>query len=175
MWKTIILVGLILLFYYTMSNYIVNNDIKIPDEAIRIRIVAHSNNEYDQNIKGKVKSSVQLLLNNELKDVKTIEMAREKVINSVNLVKKDVNNVLKLNNYNRNYNVNYGYNYFPKKEYKGVKYDEGYYESLLITLGDGLGDNWWCLLFPPLCLLEAEESTEVEYKSYIKEVLDKYF
>ena len=47
----------------------------------------------------------------------------------------------------------------------------------MITLGDGLGDNFWCVLFPPLCLLEAEETDtdEVEYTSFIKEIIDKYF
>ena len=69
-------------------------------------------------------------------------------------------------------------NYFPKKVYKGVTYEAGNYESLVITLGDGLGKNWWWVMFPPLCLLEAEETeetTEVEYKFFIKELIDKYF
>ena len=47
-------------------------------------------------------------------------------------------------------------------------------ESLLITLGEGKGDNWWCVLFPPLCLVEAEESSEVEYKFFIQELIEKY-
>ena len=46
--------------------------------------------------------------------------------------------------------------------------------KVIMSLGEGKGDNWWCVLFPPLCLLEAEESTEVEYTSYVKELLDKY-
>ena len=62
----------------------------------------------------------------------------------------------------------------PEKEYKGTTYEEGYYESLVITLGSGEGDNWWCVLFPPLCLLEAEDSDDVEYTSYVKELVDKY-
>ena len=69
---------------------------------------------------------------------------------------------------------NLGLNYFPEKEFKGITYDEGYYESLVITIGEGKGDNWWCVLFPPLCMLEAEESTDVEYKSFVKEIVDKY-
>ena len=44
----------------------------------------------------------------------------------------------------------------------------------LVTIGEGAGDNWWCVLFPPLCLLEAEESTDVEYTSYVKELIEKY-
>ena len=71
----------------------------------------------------------------------------------------------------------YGLNPFPAKSYKGVKYKAGEYESLVITLGEGKGDNWWCVLFPPLCMLEAEDQTQksnLEYKSYIKEIIDKY-
>lgn len=78
--------------------------------------------------------------------------------------------------YSDDYNVSYGLNYFPEKNYKGVTYKEGNYESLVITLGDGLGENWWCVLFPPLCLLEASEDnySEYTYTTYVKEVLDKY-
>ena len=72
-------------------------------------------------------------------------------------------------------NINFGLNYFPKKVYKGVTYEQGDYESLVITIGSGQGDNWWCVLFPPLCLLEAEENTEVEYKFKVLELLDKIF
>ena len=56
-----------------------------------------------------------------------------------------------------------------------IKYKEGNYESLVVTLGDGSGDNFWCVLFPPLCLLEAEDTNnEVEYKFFVKELIDKY-
>ena len=73
------------------------------------------------------------------------------------------------------YNINYGLNYFPKKEYKGITYKEGYYESLVVTIGDGKGDNWWCVLFPPFCLIENDKKTDVEYRLYIKDMLEKYF
>ena len=65
--------------------------------------------------------------------------------------------------------------FFPKKEYKGVVYKEGEYESLLITLGKGQGDNFWCVLFPPLCVMEEDETKDVEYKWFIKDILEKYF
>ena len=74
------------------------------------------------------------------------------------------------------YDLNYGYNYFPEKSYKGINYPAGEYESLVVTLGDGLGDNWWCVLFPPLCLLEASESDldEAEYTFYFKDIINKF-
>ena len=51
------------------------------------------------------------------------------------------------------------------------------YESLVITIGKGEGENFWCVLFPPLCLIEAEEEniSEVKYTSFIQEIINKYF
>ena len=67
-------------------------------------------------------------------------------------------------------------NYFPEKEYHGVNYESGNYESLVITLGNGIGNNWWCVMFPPLCLLEAknENTDEINYKFYVQEIIEKY-
>ena len=92
-------------------------------------------------------------------------------------IKENVKSTLKALNQKESFKINYGMNYFPEKIYKGVKYEEGEYESLVIELGDGLGDNFWCVLFPPLCLLEGEEQTktDVEYTSFIKEIINKYF
>jgi stage II sporulation protein R len=74
------------------------------------------------------------------------------------------------------YNLNYGDNYFPEKSYKGVKYPSGTYESLVVTLGSGKGENWWCVLYPPLCMMDNKESNlnNVEYASFIEELFNKY-
>ncbi|UKI29349.1 MAG: stage II sporulation protein R [Clostridium sp.] len=54
-------------------------------------------------------------------------------------------------------------------------YDGGYYNSLVVTLGDGDGDNWWCVLFPPLCLVQDNETTsDVEYKFFINRIIEKF-
>jgi stage II sporulation protein R len=146
----------------------------IPDDAIRLRVIANSNTDYDQQIKLKVKDQIQLDLYNLLKDTKGIEEARKIIEENLSNISDTVKKVLEEENYNQDFQINFGQNYFPQKTYKGITYDEGYYESLVITLGSGEGDNWWCVLFPPLCLLEAEESDEVEYKLLISEIIDKY-
>ncbi len=80
-----------------------------------------------------------------------------------------------LDNYQVKYNISYGNNFFPSKTYKGIKYPAGYYNSLVITLGQGIGENFWCVMYPPLCLIdESKNTTDIEYKSYVKEVLLKY-
>ena len=160
-----------------LVNNVKAKEVIIPDNAIRIRIIANSNSFKDQFIKGQVRDSRQLQINEMLANVKTIEEARS-ILNK-NLKKFDfvVEKVLKRNNVDLNYNINYGMNYFPEKEFKGVNYNEGYYESIVVTLGKGKGNNWWCVLFPPLCLMESEEKDmdDIEYKSFIKEKIDAFF
>ena len=171
--KCVILSMTIFVFYMFVSKTIVKG-LTIPNDALRIRIIPNSNSEFDQRIKRSVRDELEITLYDLLKDAKNSSEASEIIKNNLSLVDKDVKRVLNNNNYNLDYNINYGYNYFPEKEYKGVKYEEGYYESLLVTLGKGEGDNWWCVLFPPLCLIEGEDNDKVEYKSLVEEILKKY-
>lgn len=171
--KTIILILFIGVFYVFISDVFAKN-LMIPNDAIRIRIIPNSNSAFDQDIKSKVKDKLEITMYDLLKGAESSEEAKTIIENNLELVDKDVKNILSEENYNKGYKINFGMNYFPSKEYKGVKYEEGYYESLVITLGKGEGDNWWCVLFPPLCLIEGEEDTEVEYKSIVMEILDKY-
>ncbi len=170
--KTIILILSIISIYIFIGYKF--SDIEIPEEALRIRILANSNSDYDQSVKNNVKEEIQDYVYNLLKDTKDINEARKIINSNLNSISLLTSKNLESQNYNLPFKINFGLNYFPKKEYKGIKYKEGYYESLLITLGSGKGDNWWCVLFPPLCLLEAEESTEVEYTTVVSEILKKY-
>lgn len=170
--KTIILILSIISIYIFIGYKF--SDIEIPEEALRIRILANSNSDYDQYVKNNVKEEIQDYVYNLLKDTKDINEARKIINSNLNSISLLTSKNLESQNYNLPFKINFGLNYFPKKEYKGIKYKEGYYESLLITLGSGKGDNWWCVLFPPLCLLEAEESTEVEYTTVVSEILKKY-
>ena len=172
--KTIITL-LLILTTYTFIGVKAEELIEIPSESIRIRVIANSNSEYDQEKKNQIKTEVQLYMQELLKDAKTKEEATTIITNNMKSLSNRLDTFLHQIQYNKDYKINFGLNYFPEKEYKGIKYKEGLYESLLITLGEGKGNNWWCVLFPPICLLEAEESDEVEYKSLIKEIIEKYF
>ena len=167
--QTIILVIIAVLIVLLVKNKTEN--IKIPKEAIRIRIIANSNASLDIEDKMLIKKNIEKEIYQLLKGVNNISEAREIINNNLerlNIVIEDTNI--------KDYSISFGSNYFPRKIYKGIIYDEGIYESLVITLGSGNGDNWWCVLFPPLCLLDENENTEdIEYKLYVKELFDKYF
>lgn len=160
---------------YMMIGHFVSAKYTIPKEAIRVRVIANSNDEYDQEVKMNVKDIVTSDMYNLMSNVDNIESARESITNNIPTLSKDIDKYLKGINYNTHYDINFGYNYFPKKIYKGVEYKEGMYESLVVTLGNGEGNNWWCVLFPPICMIEAEESTDVEYTTMVKEIMNKYF
>ena len=165
-----ILVILFLISIGLMFSVKEEGKVIIPTSAIRYRIIASSNDFHHQEEKLMIHSEIEPIINTVLMNSSTIDESRENIKEAI----PKIENII--SKYNTPYDINYGMNYFPEKVYKDVTYKEGNYESLVITLGDGLGDNWWCVLFPPLCLLEAKE-TEFEdatYSLYIKTVLDKF-
>ncbi len=171
------LIAVIVAIIIVITSFKTTDEVIIPNESIRIRVIANSNNTYDQAIKQLVRNNVEDQITTLLIDALNIDEARSIINDNLKEIDLTVNDILKNNNYNHSYKVNFGYNYFPQKKYKGVVYEEGMYESLVITIGEGKGDNWWCVLFPPLCMMESNDENieEVEYKSFIKEIIDKYF
>lgn len=170
-----ILIVLVVLTMFLIYNEVKEKPIIIPDTAIRLRVIPNSNTSLDQNMKNKVKKYLEQDTYKKLENINNIDEARKIINNNLDNIDTSINNIFKENNYNMDYNINFGYNYFPEKEYKQVKYKEGYYESIVITIGDGKGDNWWCVLFPNLCLIDLENNEQIEYKSWVAEKLNKIF
>ena len=169
--KLILVILLVLGIYFTIGHV---SSLVIPPDALRIRVIANSDSDYDQQVKEIVKDNIQYKMYELLKNTKGVEEARRIINNNLTYIDEEVRLTLMKLNYELGYDINFGLNYFPSKEYKGITYEEGYYESLVITLGEGKGENWWCVLFPPLCLIEGHENEEVEYTSFVKELLEKY-
>lgn len=162
--KTLILIAIIIIVMSLSKN----DTIIIPKESIRFRVIANSNSKEDQMIKERVVSKLKNNLKSLKYTPKNINDTRQSINDNLKVIDETLKQEVK------GYSINYGYNYFPEKVYKGIYYEEGEYESLVITLGEGVGNNFWCVLFPPLCLIDENEE-EVEYTSFIKELINKYF
>lgn len=175
--KKLITIILILTILFIISNNSSNKEVMIPKDSIRFRVVANSNSKKDQENKKLIANNLRNDVTKILANSNNINESRTALKSNIDKFKLNIDKTIKENNIDENYTINYGNNYFPQKSYKNVKYKEGEYESLVVTLGDGAGENFWCVLFPPLCLLEGEETEKdnVEYSSIIKEVIDKYF
>ena len=144
-----------------------SDEIIIPSEAIRVRIVANSNSINDLYKKKKLKEEIKSDLYNLVMEANSSGEADSIINNNIKLIDNIVSSKTS------DYKLKYGLNYFPRKIYKGVIYPEGEYNSLVITLGEGLGDNWWCVLYPPLCLLEDNYDIDsVEYRLLVEDILE---
>lgn len=171
--KTILFLTIIVAFL--IYNELKEDTVIIPDTAIRLRVIPNSNSSLDQSMKNKVKEYLENNTYQILKEEENIEEARKLIKDNIPELEENITKIFNDNNYNMNYTVNYGYNYFPNKEYRGIKYNEGYYESIVISIGEAQGDNWWCVLFPNLCLIDLEQKNNVEYKYWIVETINKIF
>lgn len=165
--KIITVLFIISLLFLISSN---NKNVVIPKNSIRYRIIANSNSKEDQKQKANINSLVMPQIINAVNNSSDIDDARKNINKIIPNLKSE------LDEKNIKYQIKYGINHFPEKEYKGVIYKEDDYESLVISLDNAMGDNWWCVLFPPLCLLEAteNESNNVNYAFYIKEIINNY-
>ena len=157
----IVLSALILLLTINKGNN--EKELIIPNDSIRLRV--------DIKQKQELKSYLESELIKLTKSIETKEEVDKIIVENIEVINNKISEFLGHNNFK----VDYGLNYFPPKTYKGVVYEAGIYDSLVVTLGDGLGKNWWCTLFPPLCLLEDNTTTNnVEYKLFISSIIDKY-
>ena len=144
-----------------------NDEIIIPDDAIRVRIIANSNSINDLYQKKQLKEAIKKDLYDLIKNKKSSKEASDYINNNIDKINNIVSQKIS------NYKINYGLNYFPSKSYKGVIYPSGYYNSLVITLGKGLGDNWWCVLYPPLCMIEDNETLyNVQYRLLALDIIN---
>lgn len=149
----------------------------IGDEGyklIRIHIRAESNNAADQAVKLKVRDAISQEMTAKLKDVNSFETAYKRLEKMLDSLKKLADKTLKDNGFSYESRVRLNNEYFPTRTYEGIVVDSGYYDALIVELGSGKGDNWWCVIYPPLCYLEAEAGNKVEYKSLIKELWEKF-
>lgn len=147
------------------------DEVIIPNNAIRFRVISSSNTIEDQTIKNKVSKNIQNKIYELTKNTSTYTETKKVLDNNYEYLKDSIEEELKNSNINYSYHLNIGRNYFPSKEYKGIKYDAGYYDSVSIELGNHDGLNWWCIIYPPLCLID-EDTTNIEYTTLAQELID---
>jgi stage II sporulation protein R len=127
----------------------------IPEESIRLRILAHSDSPYDQWLKREVRDAIVEQMNQWVTGPQSIEAARTVISSRLYEMDAVVGEVIAKNGFTYDYHVELGVVPFPTKMYGSVVYPAGEYEALRVTIGAGEGQNWWCVLFPPLCFVDV--------------------
>ncbi|WP_167261974.1 stage II sporulation protein R [Alkalibacillus almallahensis] len=156
----LVLIGLILMPVFlvdTVADEEEESDfVVIPDEAIRLRILADSNSEKDQAEKRQIRDEVSEQITEWVETLTSIDKARATIKQNLPEIEAIVDQ-----NTEDSVSVEFGEVMFPDKVYDRFVYPAGEYEAILITLGEGEGDNWWCVLFPPLCFVEFSDGGAV--------------
>lgn len=133
----------------------------IPQDSIRLRILANSDSPVDQWTKRQVKNVVVTHMNKWVAGPTTLVEAREIVSSHLPEIEKLIGEELQRLGFDYAYKAELAVVPFPTKYYGNRKYPSGDYEALRISLGAGGGQNWWCVLFPPLCFVDAVSGEKV--------------
>ncbi len=147
----------------------------ISSMVVRIHIRANSNAEEDQSVKLKVRDEITKHLSERLKDCNTKDEALKMLGAEADNLCQIANSTLYINGFAYLSNVIINKEQFPEKTYDGYVFPEGTYDALILNLGEGVGDNWWCVAFPPLCFVPQGSGEEVVYKSWVAEKLHEIF
>ncbi|OXT16009.1 stage II sporulation protein R [Bacillus sp. OG2] len=157
----ILSLGTMLSLYIPKTEVAAEDPLVIPQEAIRLRILANSDSEGDQALKRLVRDAVNKEITEWVSELTSIEEARSLIKSRLPEIQEIAENVVEEENSDQTVKANFGKVDFPTKLYGQFLYPAGEYEAILITLGEGDGANWWCVLFPPLCFLDFSNGVAV--------------
>lgn len=160
---------LLLLLYVSISalSYASEISTHLSDNIFRLHVLANSNSEEDQNLKYRVRDALTQYMESISENVtskeEVIELANKNLENFRTIAKQ----IVLENGYNYEVSIEIGNFSFPTKNYGDISLPAGFYDALRVKIGKAEGQNWWCVMFPPLCFVDVssgivpEESKEI--------------
>lgn len=133
----------------------------LSSSLVRLHVIAVSDDEYEQSLKLRVRDGVLSYISPKLRDVKSAQQAQEIIKNELDGIKAAAESSAE----GRSVEVTLSQEYYPTRNYEKFSLPAGKYQSLRVILGEGEGHNWWCVVFPPLCISAAEQEQAVESMS----------
>lgn len=164
------LILIFFLFIYTIIcavSYVNAVSSNIESSVFRLHVIANSDSKEDQDLKYIVRDNILTYINEISKNASTKEEVIEIARNNIDTIKQIAQETVYENGYNYSVNIKIGNFAFPTKRYGDISLPAGFYDALRVEIGSALGQNWWCVMFPPLCFVDVssgvvpEESKEV--------------
>lgn len=143
-------------------------------EVFRFHVIANSNSERDQVLKMLVKEKVIAYMEEKLPESDSVEMTKEWAVSNMQEIEQIAEQTLRTEGCDDFVHGQVVHCYFPDKTYGDVTFPKGYYDALRIEIGAAEGNNWWCVLYPNLCFIDAVHAVVPdEGKDKLRKVLDK--
>ena len=164
------LILIFLLFIYTIIcavSYVNAVSSNIESSVFRLHVIANSDSKEDQDLKYIVRDNILTYINEISKNASTKEEVIEIARNNIDTIKQIAQETVYENGYNYSVNIKIGNFAFPTKQYGDISLPAGFYDALRVEIGSASGQNWWCVMLPPLCFVDVssgvvpEESKEV--------------
>ena len=166
--KMIIILSFLLFIYTSICaiSYAQNVSTDIANSVFRLHVIANSDTPQDQDLKYKVRDNLLKYMNEICANCVTKQEAIDLVNKNKNKFGQIAEDTIKEEGYSYNVNIRIGNFQFPTKNYGDISLPAGYYDALRVEIGEAKGQNWWCVMFPPLCFVDItsgivpEESKE---------------
>ena len=167
--KMVIILSFLCFIYASICaiSYAETVSTDIQNSVFRLHVLANSDSKEDQNLKYKVRDNLLEFMNEICKDCKTKQEAIALVEEYKDEFKQIAENTIRENGYSYDVNISIGNFEFPTKYYGDISLPAGFYDALRVEIGEAKGQNWWCVMFPPLCFVDIssgvvpEESKEL--------------
>ena len=145
-------------------------------QFLRIHIRADSNDQADQDVKYLVKNAVVNYLAPHLANATTKQKAMQIVEQQLQNIQHVCQKTLQSNGFAYSAKVKLCKESFPDRSYNGVTLPQGVYDALIIELGSAQGNNWWCVVYPPLCFVGAENNgtNTIVFQSKLVEIVNQW-
>ena len=167
--KMVIILSFLLFIYTTICaiSYAQNISSDIANSVFRLHVIANSDSKEDQDLKYIVRDNLLLYMNEICNNCKTKQEAIYIVNENKDKFEEIAKSTIKEHGFSYDVKINIGNFEFPTKNYGDISLPKGYYDALRVEIGEAKGQNWWCVMFPPLCFVDVtsgvvpEESKEV--------------
>jgi len=154
--------------------YSENTQSALAQSVVRFHVLANSDSIVDQALKMKVKDEVLASLQPELSASRSVEETRMILQSKLQDIETDANAFVQSSGYDYPVTVSLANSFFPTKTYGDVTFFPGEYEALRIVIGEGVGQNWWCVMFPPLCYVDVTKGYATEEgKQQLRDAADE--
>lgn len=177
--KSIVTVCLCAIFVIVVMGLVFtpNNNTLTNADYLRIHIRANSNLEQDQNVKYKIKDKLVDYLTPKIANCTNKQQVVDMINENRCQLENITNNLLKEDGFNYVAHIKIDTEMFPTRTYEGYTLQSGVYDAIIVELGSAIGNNWWCVVYPPLCFVNYSNNSvqNVVYKSKIWEIIKQFF
>ena len=164
-------------FLYVWTS-VLGNDLlqpSIASKVLRFHVLANSDSVADQTVKKEVRDAVGVYLQPLLEEAESLEETKQIVDNNIEEIVQISKETLEENGYDYDVSAQITRTNFPEKSYGAYTFPKGEYEALQIVIGEGEGQNWWCVLYPNMCFRGTVfEVVEEEAGEALREVLSPW-